>query len=300
MVTLRMFTSATTRRRSSPLPRGTATVAGRASRRGRLRRRGGKCGRWCRGGLALDRDEAVGGGDHAADLGEAEVGGLAGASAVLFGRVASIPDLGEHVGQNAGARVLDLPHERWAGAGAGDGAHGEAVADEVFRAEGEGAAAGQGVAGGDAEIEEDWVDLGGAGGDGPEVGADAGVAADVGGKGFAGDRAEVAAERCDLDLAGFAADAPGRSRGSGGRGRRRARRFFRISRGAGDRRGAVMCARSSGTPRRIGGRTLVTSWAMPEASLATLARGGARGRSALAPRARLTVETRRWSRSLRM
>ncbi len=297
MVTLRMFTSATTRRRSSPLPRGTATVAGRASRRGRLRRRGGKCGRWCRGGLALDRDEAVGGGgDHAADLGEAEVGGLAGAFAVLFGRVASIPDLGEHVGQNAGARVLDLPHERWAGAGA----HGEVVADEVFRAEGEGAAAEQGVAGGDAEIEEAWVDLGGAGGDGPKVGADAGVAADVGGKGFAGDRAEVAAERCDLDLAGFAADAPGRSGGSGGRGRRRARRFFRISRGAGDRRGAVMCARSSGTPRRIGGRTLVTSWAMPEASLATLARGGARGRSALAPRARLTVETRRWSRSLRM
>ena len=78
------------------------------------------------------------GGDHAADRGEAEVGGLAGAFAVLFGRVASIPDLGEHVGQNAGARVLDLPHERWAGAGAGDGAHGEVVADEVFRAEGEG------------------------------------------------------------------------------------------------------------------------------------------------------------------
>ena len=53
------------------------------------------------------------------------------------------------------------------------------------------------------------MDLGGAGGDGPKVGADVGVAADVGGKGFAGDRAEVAAERCDLDLAGFAADALG-------------------------------------------------------------------------------------------
>ena len=76
--------------------------------------------------------------DHAADRGDADVGGSAGVFAVLFGRVASIPDLGEHVGQNAGARVLDLPHERWAGAGAGDGAHGEVVADEVFRAEGEG------------------------------------------------------------------------------------------------------------------------------------------------------------------
>ena len=102
------------------------------------------------------------GGDHAADRGEAEVGGLAGAFAVLCGRVASIPDLGEHVGQNAGARVLDLPHERWAGAGAGHGAHGEVVEDEVFRAEGEGAAAEQGVAGGDQRLRRPgwiWVGL---------------------------------------------------------------------------------------------------------------------------------------------
>lgn len=57
------------------------------------------------------------------------------------------------------------------------------------------------------------MDLGGAGGDGPKDGADVGVAADVGGKGFAGDRAEVAAERCDLDLAGFAAEALGGAEG---------------------------------------------------------------------------------------
>jgi hypothetical protein len=81
-----------------------------------------------------------------------------------------------------------------------------------LRAAGEGAAAEQGVAGVHAEVEEDRVDLGGAGGDGPEVGGDAGVEADVFGQGLASDHAEVAEEVCDMDLAGFAAAALGEAK----------------------------------------------------------------------------------------
>ena len=89
-------------------------------------------------------------------------------------------------------------------------AGGHIVEDEVFGAEAEDAAAEHGIAGVDAEIEEDLVNLGGVGGVGPGVGADIFFVGDVFREGLAVDGREIFDEVLEVDLAEFAADALGK------------------------------------------------------------------------------------------
>jgi len=156
-------------------------------------------------GGGVKGDEAAVGIDDAADGGEAEAGAFAG----VLGGEERFPDPGKDVGRNAGAGVFDLKEEEVAGATTGNFVCGFGREDGVFAAQRESAAVGHGVAGVDGEVEEDLVDLGGVGLDGPEVGGDVVVEGDRFREGFLNERGDVAEEVFDLDDAVAAVGAVG-------------------------------------------------------------------------------------------
>src|SRR5208283_5278671 len=116
--------------------------------------------------LGLQADEAAVVLHDAAHGGKAEPRALAG----LLGRVEGLPNVRKGLWRDSRARVLDVQDEPGARHGAVDLLCGALIKHAVLRPEAQHAANGHRVAGVDAEVQENLVNLRRVGHDGPQVG----------------------------------------------------------------------------------------------------------------------------------
>ena len=149
--------------------------------------------------FGVDPDVAAGLGDDAVDSGQAQAGSLA----LGLGGVERLAGAGDDLGRHPGAGVAD---------GHGDVAAGRQVVPEggvglvdlgVGGLDGQGPAAGHGVAGVDGEVDQDLLDLAGVGGDGGQVAGQVGGELDVLAEGPLEQLADVGDEVVEVQDAGL-------------------------------------------------------------------------------------------------
>lgn len=154
-------------------------------------------------GGGLDADEAAMAADDTEGGGEAEAGAAVGP----FGAEEGLEDAVEQLGLDAEAGVADLADDVAAGGGLGLGADEGGVELDVFGGDFEAAAGRHGVAGVDAEVEDDLVELGGVSEDEIEPGGVLEVELDVLREGAVDDEGDLIEEITEADGLALALDA---------------------------------------------------------------------------------------------